>query len=196
MGQKMLTPALTDRYHVPQDLQGHIDYINPGVGLPATSSVTSKTKRQDAISLRWKTSIVRRSMSMQPSRRQTVPSNLSACDTAIIPDCLRALYNFSQATSAQPNNSLGIFTAVSNQYAQEDLDKFFANYSSNIPQGTHPIPDLINGAKGTTTVDKASTEADLDFEVAYPIVYPQNLTLYQLGGSFNSFLDAIDGVSI
>ena len=135
-------------------------------------------------------------MSMQLSRRQTVTSNLSACDTAITPDCLRALYNFTQPTSAQANNSLGIFTAAGNHYAQEDLDMFFANYSSNIPPGTHPIPDLINGAQGPTTVDQASTEADLDFEVAYPIVYPQNLTLYQLGGSFNSFLDAIDGVNI
>ncbi|KIN05315.1 hypothetical protein OIDMADRAFT_51125 [Oidiodendron maius Zn] len=182
-----------EQYHVPRNLQDHIDYINPGVGLPTASSATSKAKRQYGHSLRWKTSHVRRSMSMQLPRRQAVTSNLSACDTSITPNCLRALYKFPQSNSAQPNNSLGIFTAPGNHYAQEDLNKFFANYSSNIPQGTHPIPDLINGAKGTTTVDQASTEADLDFEVAYPIVYPQTLTLYQLGGSFNSFLDAIDG---
>lgn len=91
---------------------------------------------------------------------------------------------------------MGIFSAQGFQYAQEDLNKFFANYSSNIPQGTHPIADEINGANASTTVAKASTEADLDFEVAYPIVYPQNLTDFQLGGFFNAFLDAIDGVSI
>lgn len=52
-------------------------------------------------------------------------------------------------------------------------------------------------------------EADLDLDVAYPIIYPQTTTIYQVDdeyynlhsangyfGIFNTFLDAIDGVSI
>lgn len=52
------------------------------------------------------------------------------------------------------------------------------------------------------------TEADLDVQVAFPLIYPQNITIYQSGddyytgygldlhpGWFQDWLDAIDGVS-
>ena len=51
-------------------------------------------------------------------------------------------------------------------------------------------------------------EADLDLDIAWPIIYPQGTTVYQVDdeyytryssngyfGIFNTFLDAIDGVS-
>jgi hypothetical protein len=47
-------------------------------------------------------------------------------------------------------------------------------------------------------------ESSLDMELIYPLIYPQNITLYQTDdpyysqftkGIFNTFLDAIDGVS-
>lgn len=93
-------------------------------------------------------------------------------------------------------------------YAQEDLDLFFANYTPYIPQGTHPTPAFIDGATAPTDVADAGGESDLDFELAYPLLYPQTITLYQTDdryyatnpnststGGFNTFLDALDGVS-
>ena len=53
-------------------------------------------------------------------------------------------------------------------------------------------------------VGSAGGESDLDFELAYPLIYPQTITLFQTDddnyansgkylGIFNTFLDALDG---
>lgn len=92
-------------------------------------------------------------------------------------------------------------------YDQEDLDLFFANYTPYIPKGTHPIPNFVDGAMAPVSVEEAGGESLLDFELAYPLVYPQKLVLYQTDdinyaaenptvGAFNTFLDAIDGVCL
>ena len=130
--------------------------------------------------------------------------DLSTCDQAITPACVAALYNITPAVSANPGNSIGIFEE-GDFYAQEDLDLFFANFTPQIPQGTSPIPAFIDGAEAPVDVADAGGESDLDFELAYPIVYPQAITLYQTDdinvatgnattdGGFNTFLDALDG---
>jgi tripeptidyl-peptidase-1 len=109
--------------------------------------------------------------------------------------------------TARADNSLGIFEE-GDFYAQEDLDLHFANFTPRIPKGTHPTPAFIDGAKAPVPVRDAGGESDLDFELAYPIIYPQTITLYQTddlfysnnpnstsNGGFNTFLDALDGVS-
>lgn len=73
-----------------------------------------------------------------------------------------------------------------------------------IPQGTHPTLDSVDGAVAPNPVTSAGPESDLDFEISYPIIYPQNSILFQTDdpvyeanytyeGFFNNFLDAIDG---
>lgn len=77
-------------------------------------------------------------------------------------------------------------------------------FSSEIPQGTHPKLNAIDGAKAPANVLKAGAESDLDFQVSYPIIWPQNSILFQtddmvyennytFSGFLNNFLDAIDG---
>jgi tripeptidyl-peptidase-1 len=87
----------------------------------------------------------------------------------------------------------------------------------NIPAGTGPVIDLIDGAVVQTTSSgfNYNGESDLDLEYAIALgksdpptrlpdftannnlqVYPQKVTLYQVGdivegGSFNTFLDAL-----
>lgn len=91
-------------------------------------------------------------------------------------------------------------------YAQEDLDLFFTNYYPSIPNGTHPTLASINGATAPTkNISQAGEESDLDFTLIYPLIYPQNVTLFQTDtiyhtinnteykGLFNTFLDGIDG---
>lgn len=79
-----------------------------------------------------------------------------------------------------------------------------------IPNGTHPNHNLVNGAYGPAKSQAvAGSEADLDFQIAYPLVWPNNPTLWQIDdevyqlnqsdpktpfkGFFNNFWNALDG---
>lgn len=147
--------------------------------------------------------------SRSPKRRplDTViePNNLATCDQAITPACIKALYQIPPATKAHPENSMGIFEE-GDYYSQKDLNLFFTNLSLGIPEGTHPVPAFIDGAHAPVSPKDAGGESDLDFELTYPIIYPQTITLYQTddfnyaygetytAGFLNTFLDALDGV--
>jgi tripeptidyl-peptidase I len=189
-----LTPAIS--YHVPKHIQEHIDYITPGLKL-----MPSVSKRGFGMS--------GHKGAAPPKRRphhHHVPSDLAHCDVAITPVCIAALYGIPAGKLANPSNAMGIFEE-GDFYSQEDLNLFFANYTSYIPQGTHPKPSFIDGAQAPVPVSQAGGESDLDFELAYPILWPQGTVLYQTddinyatgvistAGGFNTFLDAIDGVS-
>lgn len=106
------------------------------------------------------------------------PGDLSTCDVSITPACVQALYNITNGTLADPSNSLGIFEAELQFWDQEDLDLFYTNFAPNIPQGTHPINEEIDGGVATTNDSaEAGGEAMLDLQLAYPIVYPQTITV-------------------
>ena len=106
----------------------------------------------------------------------------------------------------EPEQQHGIFEE-GDFYAQQDLNSFFTNFTSYIPNGTHPILDSIDGGVApVANLSQAGGEANLDFELAIPIIYPQTTTLYQVddlyyaeggngttSGIFNTLLDAIDG---
>ena len=79
-----------------------------------------------------------------------------------------------------------------------------------MPNGTHPELRAINGAVGpASNINAAGEEADLDFQVSIPLIWPQNTVLWQAddewyeqdqakantkyNGFFNTFFDAIDG---
>ncbi|RAL08475.1 S53 family peptidase [Aspergillus homomorphus CBS 101889] len=187
------TTIATDQYRLPQVVQPHVDYIKPGVLLPLTSR-----KRQAG----------RKPLRYQPAKKTTPsPLSLATCDQAITPACIAALYKIpASSKNVSPNNSLGIFEE-GDYYSQEDLNLFFQKFTRWIPQGTHPKPAFIDGAEAPVPVDEAGTESDLDFQLAYPIVYPQEITLFQTddsnyasqqvytSGFLNTFLDALDGVS-
>lgn len=52
--------------------------------------------------------------------------------------------------------------------------------NSWVPRGTHPKLKSINGAYGPTNdTSKAGEEADLDFQVAIPLIWPQRTILFQ-----------------
>jgi tripeptidyl-peptidase-1 len=195
----ILTPC---RYHLPANVRPHIDYITPGV-----KQITTK-KRSLA-----KRGIVKdhRPPLRHPKEAKYWPphgnnNSLANCDKLITPECVKALYKVPQATLANPTNAMGIFEE-GDFYDQEDLNLFFANYTPYIPQGTHPIANFVDGAQAPVSIDEGGGESILDFELAYPLLYPQKIVLYQTDdinysnenptvGAFNVFLDAIDGVSI
>ncbi|KAI9742807.1 MAG: hypothetical protein M1818_003536 [Claussenomyces sp. TS43310] len=188
-------------YHVPKAIQEHIDYITPGIKL---------------ISPMKKRSVPRPRSIHQPgggpqSKADPYPlgpadlRNLSTCDRVITPICIAALYEIPKGTKADPSNAMGIFEE--DQYLQQsDLNYFFGNFSPQIPQGTYPKLNSIDGGQVLAyRLTYNVGEADLDFQIAYPIVWPQRMVLYQTDDSYyansgngengflNTFLDAIDG---
>ncbi|KAI1424911.1 protease s8 tripeptidyl peptidase [Xylaria sp. FL1777] len=201
----------SNAYHLPAHIQEHIDYITPGV-----KSITMDLKR-----LRRR-GVAKRDTAKGNSHRRsknTLPrpvknaeevlardrNDLSNCDSLITPACLRALYDFSAPSpnaKVSPKNSMGIFEE-GDYYDQPDLDLFFNAYTPSIANGTHPILESIDGGVAPLAGFYGG-ESGLDFTIAYPIIFPQTITLYQTDdeyyayytgsrGIFNTFLDAIDG---
>lgn len=206
-----------EEYHVPRHVQEHVDYITPGIKLLAPSNEESQAARSSKRNLPSMDD-VRQHRPYSHRRLQlnqlgamspeNAMGNLSSCDTATTPACIAALYNIPPANLSHPNNSMGIFEAELQMWDQADLNLFFGNFShTTIPNNTHPNNNLVDGGVANTSyLFQAGAEALLDLEVAYPIVYPQEITIwnvddrrYQLWANntytwgFNTLLDAIDG---
>jgi tripeptidyl-peptidase I len=96
-----IVPAC-DQYHVPKEIQHHIDYITPGVKLmgkataqfSGTDPALSKRMRQ-----RLPRPPLRRHLHRSPHKWQPT-ANLSICDEEITPACLAALYQYPQGQSS------------------------------------------------------------------------------------------------
>ncbi|KAF7586002.1 hypothetical protein BBP40_009725 [Aspergillus hancockii] len=189
-------------YHVPQSVKSHIDYITPGIKHLEIRGARPLEKRNGGA----------RSFGILPPilRPLTLPLEallgnlLALCDVAVTPACIQAMYNVSDGTKATKGNELGIFEDLGDVYSQEDLDLFFSTLAHKIPEGTHPALNAIDGAEAPADSANAGAESDLDFEISYPLIWPQNSILFQtddpvyqnnytFSGFLNNLLDAIDG---
>lgn len=169
-----------NEYHLPKHVQEHVDYVTPGLKgtmLDLRSPIVRKrsgaygrggaegkggSRRRPASS---------RKKAMPDLSAYTNSSELATCDKVITPACIQALYNFTAPSTdakVSANNSLGIFEE-GDFYAQEDLDLFFSTYATNIPNGTHPTLDSIDGGEAPVAPEDAGGESDLDFQLAYPM---------------------------
>jgi tripeptidyl-peptidase-1 len=159
-----------DEYSVPPHITEHLDFITPTIQFDAT--VKQKPKRD----------LSKREMKVRPfpiavPGPEVAPSpqvtyNLANCYEYTTPDCLRALYNFSNGTLAQ--SSYGIVEYTPNTYLQTDLNIFYTNLARQIPSGTGPTVDLIDGATtqgGTESFDN-NGESDLDLQYAIALGKP------------------------
>ena len=200
-----------EEYSIPNHLSEHIDFVYPTVHFDA------KIKKRDNKPM--KRSVEERGINPVPGVDKSlgqpgsaslpklgktmaasqISQELQDCDTQITPNCLRALYNFPKGHSANPKNSYGIVEYTPQAYVPSDLDMFFRNFSRR-QVGDRPTLDSIDGGvvQQTNQSFGFNGESDLDLEYAMTLVYPQQVTLYQVGdlvegASFNNFLDAIDG---
>jgi len=197
-----------DRYHVPADIREHIDYITPGIKLLAP--IDEPTQRESG-PLHKRDRVPRPPKLWKPDWPFPWPfhhdhQDLSNCDKQITPACVAALYHIPPGHLKDPRNSMGIFEAELQFWDQLDLNEFFTRYT-RIPNGTHPIDHNIDGGVAQTfNVSEAGGESMLDLELAYPIVYPQTITVWNVDDlkyqtwandtytwGFNTLLDAIDG---
>ncbi|CZR58166.1 probable tripeptidyl-peptidase 1 precursor [Phialocephala subalpina] len=214
------THVACDEYSVPKDIQGHVDFITPTVHFDVKLKNPKKKRDLDANEIEIaKRQTAAAGHDVQPGTAKavgnpndgslpkaggkvpfgTILNQLENCDISIVPNCLRALYLFPPDFPANPKNSYGIVEYTPQAYLPSDLDMFFRNFSPS-QVGDRPIFDSIDGGFLQTDMESFNYngESDLDLEYAMSLVYPQKVTLYQVGdelegASFNNFLDAIDG---
>lgn len=166
---------------MPHNIQEHVDYITPGIKLVAPPrKQPNLPHEQHGIEKR---------VNKNPPLTKPLPLSLTAllalplqklCGAAITPVCISTLYNITKPTTAVKGNQLGIFEDLGDHYSPTDLTEFFTTLAPQIPIFTRPENRLIDGAFGPAkSVLTAGPESDLDFQISYPVIYPQQSVLFQ-----------------
>ncbi|KAJ7044034.1 peptidase S8/S53 domain-containing protein [Mycena alexandri] len=130
--------------------------------------------------------------------------DLDNCDVTITPACVRALYDFRYSPVAADKNSFGIVEYTPQAYRAADLDLFAKNFTSLGGEslvGARPVFISVQGGVVQTTNVSFEFNVESNFDLAYAmnlVTGHQPVTLYQvgdfeIGASFNNFLDALDG---
>ena len=188
-----------DHYTLPDHISEVVDFILPGIAplrKPKSRSIHKRSSATTAVNRPNKFKAVSRTVL---DTYKADPESTAVCSTIITPQCIRKMYNIPNATLANKDkdNFLGIYEADNEVYAQKDLNDFFTLTQVGIPNGTHPVGNLIGNVTASGAVKDAGGEATLDYDMAYPIVYPQTIVDYQTqthnDALFDTFLDAIDG---
>ncbi|KAM3484104.1 hypothetical protein MY8738_002543 [Beauveria namnaoensis] len=168
----------TDEYKLPSTVADHVDFVQPAVALAAAGKIERKLPKVPF----WPIS-------------EALSVQASTCPNHITPACLRSMYNFEQGSLKDASNDLGIFEQAGEQYIQSDLDQFYSKYASYVPSGTAPKNAPVNQQSDT----QDSGEADLDYDMAVPIIHPQGTVNYEVGAPddalsfFDPLLEALDG---
>ncbi|KKK13562.1 hypothetical protein P175DRAFT_0483455 [Aspergillus ochraceoroseus IBT 24754] len=199
-----------DEYHLPEHIAPHVDYITPGVKMTQAVKRTVKKAKRNSQSRASRTSMktaLKYDVPENWSAPKGVPSDLAHCGFNMTPPCIRALYDIPMLThKPNPNNALGLFEQ-GDYFAKSDLDLYWNNIYDEVPQGTYPTPQLIDGANYSVPAYSSwnSGESNIDIEMTLSLIYPQEVVLYQVDDQlyepaevattnlFNTFLDALDG---
>lgn len=189
----------------------HVDYIKPGISLSPPLEKKTFTRRDvldllssddsaesdnaqspnaqsanpDVLGSPFSSPPATKSM---PNGDAALPKDLRYCDRQITPDCIKALYDIPRNHVNSPENALGVAEFTPDAYSQGDLNLFFKYFAPYVPQGTHPKLVSIDGGKAPVPQRRAGGESDTDFDLVFSLVYPQSVTLYQVGPvSFSAF---------
>lgn len=174
-----------DEYSLPDHLRRHVDLITPTVhfDVKLDTEYERKLKKRklapgnpgDGFQPK-RGRIVKNPGAPAPNAAQpAVTFNLTNCNQYITPDCLRALYNIPNGTLDL--SSYGIVEYTPQAYLQPDLDLFYANLQRQIPAGTAPTLDSVDGGipQNTTQGFGFNGESDLDLEYAIALGMYHNL---------------------
>jgi tripeptidyl-peptidase-1 len=158
------------RYHVPEHLQPHIDYITPGIKLTPVVKRTVKAKRGTPYAVKAPIHVEIEESQIISAEAAALPPVLQNCSTNITPACLKALYGIPDAPAAVPGNSVGLYQQGS-YFAKEDIDAYMAKYAPYVPQGTYPINASIDGASYSVPPASAlnTGEANIDIDMTLVI---------------------------
>lgn len=185
-----------ENYHLPEHVIPHVDFVTPTIHFDA------RIQKRDQYS---RVPIGQPGQGITPKTTGQIDcifDQIEDCDKQITPICLRALYGLWYQPVSGSKNSYGIVEYTPQVYVQSDLDLFAQNFSTGL-EGVSPTLVSIDGGTLQTSDYTPSFdyngEANLDLEYGMTLVTKgQNVTLYQVGdwvegGSFNTFLDALDG---
>lgn len=95
--------------------------------------------------------------------------DLANCSYNMTPPCIRALYDIPVPTNKpNPSNALGLFEQ-GDYFAESDLDLYWKYIDTEVPVGTYPVPQLIDGANYSVPAYSSwnGGEANIDIEMAY-----------------------------
>ncbi|KAJ3480478.1 hypothetical protein NLG97_g8059 [Lecanicillium saksenae] len=145
----------TEEYKLPSHIAEHVDFVHPAVSFGAHGSMALPK------------------VPFRPLSPSTAMAT-KPCGDAVTPDCLRKMYNFDKSTLSDPSNDLGIYEEAVEQVNPPDLQKFYPKYASYVPKNTLPKTINFNGKASR----QDSGEANLDFMMAVPIIYPQGTVQY------------------
>lgn len=148
-----------DKYHVPEHVAHHIDYITPGLKLLTSSrSKPNLEKRNFGVTAPGTKPIlspILKTLSTPIAILLGLALEI-ACPIAILPVCIKAMYNITDPPNeVAPSNQLGIFESLGDTYSQADLDAFFLSLATFIPVGTHPTLNGVDGATAPTNTTSA-----------------------------------------
>ncbi|KAL9489828.1 hypothetical protein ACSS6W_002105 [Trichoderma asperelloides] len=180
-----------EQYHLPSDLSANaIDLIFPTIHFDAKLSLTTSVQEKK-----------RENGSFSNKTQGHLPpggTGLHNCANLTTLDCLYSLYAIPSSSLPASNNSYGIVEYSTDGYRPEDLDLFFSTYKPELV-GQRPHLNSIDGGYPQQQQEDVydNMESDLDLEYAMALVYPQEVTLFQVGdmvegASYNNFLDGID----
>ncbi|RAO73388.1 uncharacterized protein BHQ10_009400 [Talaromyces amestolkiae] len=198
-----------DEYHLPEHIAQHVDYITPGIKMTQAVKRTVKKEKRAIKAGASRTSIHAPVHDLTPEHGHSggSDSDLANCSYNITAPCIRALYGLPKPTNKpNPDNALGLYEQ-GDYFAKSDLDLYWKNVNPDVPVGTYPKPQLIDGANYSVPASSSlnSGESDIDIEMAFSLIYPQEVVLYQVDDQlyepaevattnlFNTFLDALDG---
>ena len=200
--------AACTEYHVPGEVQQHVDFITPTLHFDAKLDPPAEGNKyfgKRDVTPNVGGSLGKPGSGSLPKQGITlgfiknIITELAQCDRYIVPDCLRFLYRIPPVLTNLQKNPYGIVEYSPQAYLQSDLDLFFANYSKRQVNRSPNVISIDGGyAQQVNKSFNYNGESDLDLEYAMTLVNPLPVNLYQVGdpyfsGSFNTFLDALDG---
>ena len=164
-----------EEYSVPQDVSQHIDLIMPTIHFDTkiVGDPELRKQKRDGAFRPGNTN----NNGWLPKKGPTIsgpspdiapqPFALTTCNTQITPDCLRALYGLPNGTLAI--SSYGIVEYTPQAYLQSDLNLFYSNLAREIPSGTAPTFDSIDGGVDQTTTQSFDDNGESDLDLEYAI---------------------------
>lgn len=161
-----------DKYHVPEHLAGHIDYITPGVKLTQVvkrevRDITKRASQAEAVRAS-KYSEANLELPEGWTAPQGLAADVQTCGFNMTPACIKALYNLPEpAKNPHKDNSLGLYEQ-GDYFSKSDLDLYWKKINSAVPEGTYPTPALIDGANYSVPADSSlnTGESNIDIEMA------------------------------
>ncbi|OKL58204.1 hypothetical protein UA08_06451 [Talaromyces atroroseus] len=200
-----------DEYHLPEHIAPHVDYITPGIKMTQAVKRTVKKEKRASNAYSSRTSAYAPAHWGNPAGHNhpggSPSSDLASCSYNMTPPCIRALYDIPLPTNKpNPGNALGLYEQ-GDYFAKSDLDLYWKYIYNEVPEGTYPKPQLIDGANYSVPAYSSLNggESNIDIEMAFSLIYPQEVVLYQVDDQlyepaevattnlFNTFLDALDG---